>query len=57
MSPGNLPRGISLASGQNNPTNNIKMPMMIIVFCISFYLIDKDGSYWSSVTYQMVNLQ
>jgi hypothetical protein len=35
MSPGNLPSGISLASGQNNPTNNIKIPIMINAFCIT----------------------
>ena len=48
MSPDNLPSGISLASGQNNPTINIKIPMMISAFCISFYLTDKDGSCLSS---------
>ena len=40
MSPGNLPMGNSFATGQNKPTNNIKIPITISAFCISFYLTD-----------------
>jgi len=35
----------------------INTPMTIRVFCISFYLIDKDGSYWSSSICQKEVLQ